>query len=67
MSVQKSANISNKELVNLILYGLKENNIDIEEIDSFLIETIIDDNNDVMISFKILKKRRGIFKFLRKK
>ena len=67
MSVQKSANISNKELVNLILYGLKENNIDIEEIDSFLIETIIDDNNDVMISFKILKKRRGVFKFLRKK
>ena len=57
MSVQKSANISNKELFNLILYGLKENNIDIEEIDSFLIETIIDDNNDVMISFKILKKR----------
>ena len=43
MSVQKSANISNKELVNLILYGLKENNIDIEKIDSSLIETIIAD------------------------
>ena len=43
MSVQKSANLSNKELVNLILYGLKENNIDIEKIDSSLIETIIAD------------------------
>lgn len=43
MSVQKSANLSNKELVDLILYGLKENNINIEKIDSSIMEYIIDD------------------------
>ncbi len=41
MSVQKSANLSNKELVDLILYGLKENNINIEKIDSSILLMII--------------------------